>query len=47
VGHLESPYLVHGSTPEEADAEVRRLSLHELKRQLDSAIAERKGRTDW
>ena len=47
VGHLESPYLAYGDTPQEADAEVRRLSLHELKRQLDRAITERKGRTDW
>lgn len=47
VGHLESPYLAHGSTPEEADAGVRSLSLHELKRQLDRAIAEGKERTDW
>lgn len=47
VGHLESPYLVHGSTPAEADALLRDLTLHELKRQLDLAIAQSKERTDW
>ncbi|UCF40143.1 MAG: hypothetical protein JSW43_10425 [Gemmatimonadota bacterium] len=47
VGHLESPYLAYGGTAEEAGAGVRRLTLHEIKQQLDNAIAESKERTDW
>jgi hypothetical protein len=39
VGHLESPFLVLGTTPEEADAAIRALSLHEVKAELDKAIA--------
>lgn len=38
-GHLETPYLVFGTTPEEAGEGIRRLSLLEVKRQLDRAIA--------
>jgi hypothetical protein len=47
VGHVETPYLVHGSTAEEATASVRRLTLHELKEQLDRAVAESKERPNW
>ncbi len=39
VGHLESAFLVFGDTPEEAAAAVRALSLHEVKAELDRAIA--------
>jgi hypothetical protein len=38
-GHLETPYLVFGATPEEAGDGIRRLSLLEVKRHLDGAIA--------
>jgi hypothetical protein len=47
VGHVETPYLVHGSTAEEAEAGVRRLTLHELKEQLDRAVAESEERPNW
>ncbi len=47
VGHLETPYLVYGSTPEEADAGVRRLTLYEVKEQLDRAIAVSKEHPNW
>jgi hypothetical protein len=47
VGHVETPYLVHGNTVEEAKAGVRRLTLHELKEQLDRAVAESKERPSW
>jgi hypothetical protein len=39
VGHLESAFLAFGGSPEEADAAVRALSLHEVKAELDKAIA--------
>lgn len=38
VGHLETRYLVFADTAAEATAQVRRLSLHEVKRYLDAAI---------
>lgn len=38
-GHLESPYLVFGATQADAEAGVRALTLHEVKRQLDAAVA--------
>jgi len=41
VGLLESPCLVHEATPAEAEAAVRRLSLHAVKDHLDRAIADR------
>lgn len=47
VGHLETPYLVYGSTAEEARTEVRALTLHELKAQLDRAVAESGERPNW
>jgi len=43
VGHLETPYLVTGATPEEAAAAVRRLTLYEVKEHLDAAIAASEG----
>ena len=39
VGHLESPYLVLGSTVEDATAGVNALTLHQVKEQLERAIA--------
>ncbi|MDH3455692.1 MAG: hypothetical protein OER90_02520 [Gemmatimonadota bacterium] len=39
VGHLETPYLAFGAVPVEATARIRRLTLHEVKRHLDEAIA--------
>jgi len=39
VGHLETPYLAFGSTPAEAAATVRNLTLHEVKDHLEAAIA--------
>jgi hypothetical protein len=47
VGHLETPYVAFGKTAEEAEAVVRRLSLHEVKKQLDDAIAQRQERPSW
>lgn len=43
-GHLETPYLVFGTTPEEAGDGIRRLSLFEVKRHLDEAIAASRSR---
>ena len=39
VGHLETPYLAFSTAPAEATALIRRLTLHEVKRYLDEAIA--------
>jgi len=39
VGHVETPNLVHGASPEEADQMVRQLTLHEVKAALDRAVA--------
>lgn len=47
VGHIETPCLAHGDTPEEAEAKVRALSLHEVKRRLDQAVAAAARRPDW
>ncbi len=38
VGHLETPYLAFGDTPEQADADIRCLTLDEVKRYLDQAV---------
>jgi hypothetical protein len=43
VGHLETPYLAFGSTPAEAGAAIRRLSLFDVKDHLDAAIAASEG----
>jgi hypothetical protein len=47
VGHLETAYLSHGSTPEEAAAAIRALSLLEVKARLDEAIAQSQERPAW
>ena len=47
VGHLETPYLAFGDTAKQAAASVGQLTLHEIKRHLDRAIADRKERPVW
>lgn len=47
VGHVETPYLAFGATPAEARAELLKLSLHDLKRLLDAAIARAERRGEW
>ncbi len=47
VGHVETPILAFGATPEAAAAKVRSLSLYEVKEHLDRAIAEKKERLPW
>lgn len=42
-GHLESPCVVFADTPGGAEAAVRALTLHEVKRHLDAAIAAHRG----
>jgi hypothetical protein len=41
TGHLETPYLAHGSTPDEARDAVGAMSLEEVKARLDSLLADR------
>jgi len=47
VGHLETPSIVYGDTPQEADANVRGLSLQAVKDELDRAVANAKERPAW
>lgn len=47
IGHVETPYLGYGATPEEAGAAVRSLTLHDVKRHLDRAIAARQDGPSW
>jgi hypothetical protein len=42
-GHLESEYLAFSDTATAAEAEVGRLSLHDVKRILDALIASHRG----
>lgn len=42
-GHLESDYLAFARSASDAEAEVGRLSLHEVKRILDALIASHPG----
>ena len=46
-GHLETAYLAHGETPDEARTFMEGLSLHELKAHLDRLIEERRERPGW
>lgn len=46
-GHLETPFLAYGRTPEEADAAIRALTLYELKEHLERAIAAGADRAEW
>ncbi|HET9605199.1 MAG TPA: hypothetical protein VFO96_12985 [Gemmatimonadales bacterium] len=45
VGHVETPALAWGRTPEEADSRIRGLSLYDVKAALDDAIASAPG--EW
>lgn len=47
VGHVETPYLMYGTTPEEAGAAVRTLTLHQVKALLDQAIEGRREGPHW
>lgn len=47
VGHVETPYLAFGGTPDEAAAAIRTLSLHDVKRHLDTAVAAQQERPSW
>ena len=47
AGHVETARLVDGASPEEADAAIRRLSLHDVKEQLDLAIVRRRELPEW
>jgi hypothetical protein len=47
VGHLETPYLAFGETTEQAETAIRRLTLREIKRQLECVIADQKERPVW
>jgi hypothetical protein len=42
-GHLETGYLAWAASPEEAEERVGRMTLAEVKRALDAAIAARAG----
>jgi hypothetical protein len=39
-GHLETEYLAHGSTPEEALAPLLAMKLHQVQQQLERCIAD-------
>lgn len=39
AGHVETPPLAWGKTPEEADARMKAISLYDVKAALDAAIA--------
>ena len=41
TGHVETPFVCFGATPDEAGAGVRALTLHEVKDLLDRAIRAR------
>ena len=47
VGHVETKYLVFASTPDDAEAEICTLSLHDVKRHLDNAIELEGQRSEW
>jgi hypothetical protein len=47
VGHVETPNLVFGDTPEEAEAKIRELSLHAVKHHLDQAIVTQREGLAW
>ncbi len=47
VSHLESPYLAVAETPGRAEADLRQLSLAEVKRHLDAAVAADAERPSW
>jgi hypothetical protein len=43
LGHLESPILAWGATPEEAEERLKVLSLYDVKAALDEAITRAPG----
>lgn len=45
VGHVETPALAWGRTPEEAEERLKALSLYDVKAALDEAIAAAPG--EW
>jgi hypothetical protein len=47
AGHVESGYLAYGREPAEAEAAVRDLTLHQVKEQLDQAVARAREIPDW
>ncbi|HXV85320.1 MAG TPA: hypothetical protein VD793_01410 [Gemmatimonadales bacterium] len=46
-GHLETDYLAFGLTPTAAREAVRALTLHDVKRELDAAIAAHAAEPAW
>jgi len=46
-GHVESEYLGFGATVQEAEAVLRKLTLWEVKAQLDQAIERRRAVPEW
>ncbi len=46
-GHVESDYLGFGSTVQEAEAALRKLTLWEVKAQLDRAIERSRAVPEW
>ena len=46
-GHLETDYLAYGDTPAEAEAALRKLSLWDVKAQLDAVIERRGATPEW
>jgi hypothetical protein len=47
VGHLETPYLSYGATPEEAAAAINDISLLQVKARLEEAISASVERPAW
>ena len=47
IGHLESPYVSFGASPDEATAGVQALRLHEVKEHLERAIRADRDREPW
>jgi hypothetical protein len=46
-GHVETDYVVHGATREDARRALHALSLHDLKAHLDRAVEARAREPDW
>lgn len=42
VGHVETPFLWRGSSPEEIESKARELTLRRIKELLEEAVARRK-----
>jgi hypothetical protein len=39
IGHVETDYLAHGASPDEATAQLAALTLHDVKAHLDRCLA--------